>query len=63
MGSKNAEVKASSKIDNEFRLRLDGHKPGTEDKPAKRKVRSEPIGLTNYGPHAVSSLKIIGKVN
>jgi hypothetical protein len=29
--------KNSSKINNEFRLRLDGHKPRTEDKPAKGK--------------------------
>ncbi len=36
-------------IDNEFRLRLDGHEPGTEDNLHGKEV-SERVALTNNRP-------------
>ena len=63
MESKKVEgTEDSSKVYNPFRQRLAGHKPGTEDN-LRGKEASGPNGPTHNCPHAVGSLKIIGKVN
>ena len=54
------EGTADSSKNNEFRPRLDGHKPRTEDNPVRDSVKLAQAKSTALRS---SSLKIIGKVN